>query len=174
MLYTYKDLLSLDLFSRLQDDMRYWEYNNFSNNKDVTFWGAGDQDRSLLIFREAQTIVKLKIQKDIPYRINSERIWLNCSTPNTQGSMFHTDFPHDNFMTFVLYTSPKWDVQWGGETVVYDSNGEYHYVPYIPNSGCMFPSNWEHYGASPNAHSKSIRTSMAFTYEVCYNKPIAR
>ncbi len=177
MLFRYDNLLPVDLFLAVQDDLQYWKFSNFSNGDSIDsygyFWGDGSRSKDLLIFKKAQSIIKYKIMRDIKYHIKSHGVHLNCSTPNSMGSSFHTDFADDNYMTFVLYTAPTWNAQWGGETVVCKPDGKYEYIPYRPNSGCIFPSKWEHYGASPNAFCKTIRTSLAFTYEVCYNKPVA-
>ena len=52
-------------------------------------------------------------------------------------------------------------------------DGSYHYTPYTPNAGVLFPSHWEHYGASPNNHCPELRKTIGFKFKVCYNKPIA-
>jgi len=166
------DVLSFELFNSLQDDLRFWELSNYSYTKDASqFLGRVGADE--LIFREAQTIVKYKIQKNFKHHLHSVRVHLNAAFPNTAGSVFHADSVDDDQITFVLYTNSNWNTQWGGETVISTPDG-YKYVPYIPNTGCFFPSHWQHYGASPNAHAKIMRTSVAFTYKVCYNYPIPR
>ena len=43
---------------------------------------------------------------------------------------------------------------------------EYFYTPYIPNTGTLIPSNWHHYGQSPNMSTNNLRTTIAFSYMV--------
>ena len=67
--------------------------------------------------------------------------------------------------TFVLFTEENWNTQWGGEFVTQDPvSKEYKYVSYIPNNGTLVPSNWLHYGKSPNSYTDQLRTSVAFSY----------
>lgn len=171
-----KNVLPAHLFASIQDDLRYWEnvnksYKNTDNDAADKFLGRTKPDE--LVFREAQTIIKYKLQRNFEYHLQSDRVMLNAAFPNTRGSVFHRDDNEECYLTFVLFSNLKWNTQWGGETVMYDGES-YKYVPYIPNSGCLFPSHWEHYGASPNAHASSLRTSIAFMYKVCYNNPIKR
>ncbi len=165
-----KEVLPLDLFHRLQDDLQYWELSNYSYGDSPGFLGRKNPDE--LIFKEAQTIVKLKIQKYIPYHLKPVRVHLNAAFSNQKASIFHTDFDVNGMITFVLYTALHWNTQWGGETVIFTPENEYEYVPYMPNNGCFFPSHWEHFGASPNSHTECMRTSVAFGYKICYNHPI--
>lgn len=169
-----ENVLPGNLFVSIQDDLKYWEninksYKNSDNDTSDTFLGRENIDE--LVFREAQTIIKYKLQKHFEYHLESDRVMLNAAFPNTKGSAFHRDDTEECYLTFVLYSNLNWNTQWGGETIMY--NGEsYEYVPYIPNTGCAFPAHWEHYGASPNAHTSSLRTSIAFMFKVCYNNPI--
>ena len=167
-----ENVLRGDLFLALQDDLRYWENSNYSyEDNSPTFLGRINPDE--LVFKQAQTVIKYKIQKHFDYHLVSERVHLNAAFPNQRGSVFHIDNDTEDHITFVLYTNTTWNTQWGGETVVCSRlDGKYHYSPYLPNHGCFFPSHWEHYGASPNAHTDMMRTSVAFIYKVCYNCPI--
>ena len=82
-----------------------------------------------------------------------------------QTQKFHIDFQTNDVWTFVLFTEENWNTQWGGEFVCFDGiNKEYKYTPYVPNTGALIPSNWEHYGASPNECTGNLRTTMAFSY----------
>ena len=82
-----------------------------------------------------------------------------------QTCKFHVDFDEDDIWTFVLFTEKNWNTQWGGEFITLDpDNQEYKYTPYIPNSGALVPSNWEHYGAAPNDTTDKLRTTVAFSY----------
>ena len=164
-----RDALPTQLFMSMQEDLRFWEMSNGSGGDCPKF--LGNTDVTPLIFKEAQTIVKYKLQKHFDHHLESIRVHLNAAFPNQAASQFHKDNLADEYLTFVLYTSPSWNVQWGGETVMFDGE-TYKYSPYIPNTGCLFPSKWDHYGASPNAHTAHLRTSIAFVYKVCYNHPI--
>ena len=136
------NVLPDDLFLNMWDDLRYWEASNYSwgePGETPVFLGRKGADE--LIFKEAQTITKMKLQKHFEYHLESQRVHLNAACPMQHGSVFHRDFMEPEMLTFVLYTNPSWDAQWGGETVMRDHQGEMHYCPYIPNTGVLFPSN---------------------------------
>ena len=160
------DVLPASLYLTLQDDLRWWECKNHSRTYDPLFWGR--EQANELIFYDVQTYVKFKIKKHLQLDLIGEKVHLNAATSGQKGSVFHTDSCYEDRLTFVLYTAMYWNTQWGGETVISTPDG-YKYVPYIPNRGCLFPSHWEHYGASPNANCDDVRTSVAFTFKVCYN-----
>ena len=78
---------------------------------------------------------------------------------------FHKDFLQPWVWTFVLFTNLEWNQEWGGEFVCYNTNtNKYNHVPYIPNRGVLVPSNWDHYGSSPNALTDNLRTTIGFSY----------
>ena len=94
------------------------------------------------------------------YRINTNIQFFGME------SSFHTDNPdkEKNYWTFVYFVGPNWDVPCAGEFCVYTGGLNYHYVPYIPNTGVLFPAHLEHMGHSPNRLSNKPRLSIAFTY----------
>ena len=84
------NVLSAELFTNLQEDLRFWELSNYSYTQEASqFLGRVGADE--LIFREAQTIVKYKIQKNFEHHLQPVRVHLNAAFPNTAGSVFHTD-----------------------------------------------------------------------------------
>ena len=171
----YNQVLPMSMFNQLSDELRYWELRNYSNDKSERFWGIKERDVNYSVLMNVQSYIKLKIQRDLGYKItNFVSYHINAMTANQRGSKFHKDFrTHDNRYTFVLYTSDDWNTQWGGETVIYNEElCDYEYSPYLPNCGVVFPSHWDHYGAAPNSYATKLRTTVAFRYEVCYNSPI--
>ena len=164
------DVLPLNYFWSLHDDLNEWTYANtsaFSINK-VTgsfkerTWGKSC--RNNLIHFECSSYVKMKIKKHIREDLKLIKIHFNAQT-SFQETAFHTDFDEDLVWTFILFSEPEWSTEWGGEFVVFNPNTEqYCYFPYHPNSGVLIPSNWDHKGTSPNSLTNSLRTTVAFTY----------
>ena len=168
----FENVLPYWLFRSLQDEYYFngWIFNNVSNvpeeysGSQRKSWSMNHQPNNQLIFYEIATHVKYKIKKKIQKDISFIRAHTNGYVYGQTGG-FHKDFVIDNVWTFVLFTSPNWDTQWGGEFVCYDrENDEYHYVPYIPNSGALIPSNWENYGSAPNELANSLRTTLALSF----------
>ncbi len=162
----FKDVIPSHVFVSLHDELlNEWTLANTSDSKygdDSLSWGLRYKNDRIIMY-QAASIVKLKCQKIIREHIRLCKIHVNGQTFGQKGG-FHTDFDDPWFWTFVLFTSPEWNTQWSGEFVCQDPSGEYHYVPYIPNNGVLIPSNWPHYGCSPNAFTDKLRTSVAFSY----------
>lgn len=168
-----RDALPLRMFAAIQDDLEYFRMENVSNNQtDKPFWGIGQEYCTSPQFIAIGYHLKLKIQKAIKASLSLDRIRVNCTTGAMEGGSFHVDCKNDTHISAILFASPNWNVQWGGETVVYDGS-EYHYGTFIPNSCYVFPSHWDHYGSSPNVRANETRVTLAYRYEVCYNYPIA-
>ena len=163
-----KKVLPDSLFLSIRDEFKYtgWRLTNYSNGKDSNervSWRLNEPNNKLL-FQKCGSIIKLKLQKHLRQNLNLIRVHSNGSTFG-QSTRFHIDFKNNDIWTFILFTEIDWNTQWGGEFVVYDPIcQEYRYVPYIPNSGALIPSNWEHYGAAPNETTDNLRTTLAFSY----------
>ena len=138
-----------------------YSYNNTGEGENL-FWSTSEKN-SLHLF-DASIIVKLKILKYLKKDIRLVRIMTNGQTRG-QVSRFHPDYYPNCYYTFILFSSLEWNSNWGGEFVCLNPNTkEYKYVPYIPNTGCLIPSNWEHMGSSPNSSTDKMRQSIAFSF----------
>ena len=160
----------LDLHQTLKND---WSCSNTSYSGGAQSWGK--ICRNDLINFSVGSYIKLKLMKVLKKDLRLIKVQINGQTP-FQESQFHIDFSESKVWTFVLFTEPEWNVEWGGEFVVQDSAGKYHYTPYIPNTGVLIPSNWTHKGQSPNSQCPGMRTTVAFSYcasdiidIMCYN-----
>ena len=164
-----KKVLPDSKFYSLRDEFGHtgWKLENYSygNGKsgDKVAWMLNESNNKLIMY-ECASIIKLKIQKYLKQDLILIKVHSNGATFG-QTSKFHIDFDPDNIWTFILFTEENWNTQWGGEFVSFDRiNNEYKYTPYMPNSGALIPSNWEHYGAAPNDCTGNLRTTMAFSY----------
>lgn len=160
----FKEVVSPILFASLKDDLTdSWVLINESYSGDSITWGL-NCTHDKMSFLQASAIIKLKILKHIKEKIQLVKIHANGQTSN-QKAAFHVDFAHKNVWSFILFTEWNWNTQWGGEFIAQNpETREYHYTPYIPNSGVLIPSHWQHYGASPNAYTDQLRTTLAFSY----------
>jgi hypothetical protein len=165
-----KDVLPIELLVELHLEFsESWGLTNSSYGDDLNsktsknlFWSTAEKN-SLHLF-DASTVVKLKILRYIKKDIRLIRIMINGQTRG-QVSKFHPDYFLDCYYTFILFSSLEWNSNWGGEFVCLDpKTNEYKYVPYVPNTGCLIPSNWEHMGSSPNASTDKMRQSIAFSF----------
>ncbi len=159
---TIKDVLPVPLFLELREEMREWDLTNAPNPGNPPFLRLWDLTN--LLYFQASTVVKLKVQRLLKTDLRLVKIHTNGQFAG-QESAFHTDFPMEKVWTFVLFTEKNWVTSWGGEFVCFNpGTREYEYCPYIPNSGVLIPSNWEHFGSAPNSSTREMRTSVAFSY----------
>lgn len=158
-----KNVLPKKCFETLWEEIEEnWSFINQSIKDGPVFWGKRYNNDLTSIY--ASTIVKLKIQKLLKRKLNLIRIQHNAQT-GLQETNFHVDATVDNVWTFVLFTSPYWNTNWGGEFVLLNNEKrDFDYVRYFPNNGVLFPSYWEHKGNSPQKLSAGIRTTVAFQF----------
>lgn len=159
----FKKVLSEANFASLWEEIEEnWSFINQSIKDGPVFWGKRYNNDLTSIY--ASSIIKLKIQKVLKRRLNLIRIQHNAQT-NFQETNFHVDATADNIWTFVLFSSPYWNTNWGGELVLLnDDKQDFDYVRYFPNNGVLFPSYWEHKAHCPITSSAGIRTTVAFQF----------
>ena len=139
-----------------------WSLINQSVEDGPIFWGKRYNNDLTSIY--ASSIVKLKIQKVLKRKLSLIRIQHNAQT-QFQETNFHMDATEEKIWTFVLFTSPHWNTNWGGEFAILNEQKEdFNYVRYFPNNGVLFPSYWEHRGNSPTASCEGLRTTVAFQF----------
>ena len=145
--------------SRGDAPVRAWlETKNVHNNGDGDIIGYNNQ-----LIRIA-TDIQYKLQRlliDKPlklYRINTNIQYFGME------SSFHLDSSKDGGWSFVYFIGPEWDTLWGGEFCVRTGQTDYQYVPYIPNTGVLFPASLLHMGIAPNRLCNQPRCSIAFVY----------
>ena len=165
------NILPLSKFYAMRDEFRYmrWSLDNSSYTNDGHLswgWTKTIARANILSMYDAAGIIKLKIQKYLKTNLTFIRSHVNGQTSG-QCSQFHIDFIEPGTYTVVVFTEDKWNTQWGGEFVFFDKDKkEYKYTTYIPNRGVLIPANCDHMGASPNAHTDKLRTTIAFSYSV--------
>jgi hypothetical protein len=130
---------------------------------------------SSLCCYDAAITIKYKLKREIKKDLELVRLHSNGQT-RCQLADFHKDFTYDGStsgaapldrLTFILFTEPSWNTEWGGEFVAQNpETGKYYYTTYLPNNGVVVPSHWEHRGCSPNGHTDRLRTTLAFSYRI--------
>lgn len=157
--------LPVKLFNTLVSEYDLnWNFGvqSISNKNAPKFWRK--EETNNLLFFECASYLNLKIQKFLKKRLQLIRINCNAQTSFLSGE-FHIDFEDEDFWTVVLFTSPFWNTNWGGELIVRNQETKnYSYVPYFPNRAALIPANWPHRAESPNSLTNELRTSIAFSY----------
>lgn len=102
-----------------------------------------------------------QIEKRIGKGFSINRVYANGQTFGLDGE-FHTDDDNENAYTFLYYPNKEWDLAWGGETIIIDSEDNPNVVYPAPNLGIMFPSNWLHVGRGPSKQFSGLRITIAY------------
>lgn len=152
-----------DRKSPYMSSLATWTYNNASYGKgDPVSWQH--PLRTDLIFTKCATTIRLKMMKHLKRDLKLCKIHANGQTAG-QNTLFHKDWEEHNVWTFIYFNQPYWNIEWGGEFVCQTPDDEYHFTPYVPNTGVFIPSNWLHKGQPPNSLiGNEIRTTIAFTF----------
>lgn len=81
-----------------------------------------------------------------------------------QDGDIHTDWPRaEESITGVVYTTTKWEPQFGGETLIYNADEKYaDTVLYETSKLITFDSSLPHIGKGPQRRCGDIRTIIAF------------
>lgn len=163
----FKNVLPSTLYYDLARELNYgWNINNASEKGDIVrCWGKTEHDFDCAnqIYK-ASTTIQLLVKKVLKTHLFLDRLHVNGQTCG-QPSLFHEDGTEEGYYTFVLFTAPRWNTNWGGEFVVFNPfTNEYEYVPYIPNSGVLIDSRWSHKGSHPDNITYDLRTSIAFMF----------
>jgi len=91
-------------------------------------------------------------------------IMVRCmASSNTFGldGDIHTDWPNLNeSITGILYTDKEWEQNWGGETILYDTQTVAS--QYEPRKLIVFDSSIPHIGKGPQRRCKEMRSIIAF------------
>jgi len=165
-----KDVLSVQDFITLHDEFKYtgWNLNNkaYTDGKkedDRLGWQSNQRLNNLHVFK-CGSIIKLKLKKILKQDLILIRCHSNGQTTG-QTSKFHIDYNADNIWTVILFLCKDWNTEYGGEFTVHNHHtNEYKYVPYIPNTAALIPSNWYHKGSDPNVTCDKLRMTAAFSY----------
>ena len=178
-MYRVLDVLSSDDFRNINDEFDF-AYNHIMlkwgdgtdndhlrmglRKPDYTkeVYGTGDSLSDNFVFINLGTRLKMVAEHLLKKKLKFVRVNTNIQFGG-QDSNFHKDGP-PNTWTFLLFTQMEWDVEWGGEFVCC-MNRDYHYIPYLPNTGCLFHSYNDHKGCPPTTQCTSYRTSIAFTFD---------
>ena len=91
------------------------------------------------------------------------RCYANRHTYGTEGYI-HTDTTREGDLTCVIYMDPKWDVNWGGETVVYNADRTEIIKSVIPQYGraFAFSGNQPHCAKPLSRVCPTVRTTLMF------------
>ena len=146
-----------------------WDLSNSSKMSGSPFWG--NTTANLLPLQNVWVNYSFKVRKHLQCPLRLYRVHLNGQTMG-QLSQFHQDLADERTWTCLVFTQFNWNQEWGGEFVLFDPHKrQYRYAPYIPNTGVVFPANWDHKGNPPLCTEAPLRTSVAFTvYDTDYHK----
>lgn len=147
-----------------------WEYGHASNPK-IPFphwskplcrddeWSNGlDISHTLEEpFKSAWEYLK---EKHFPNR-RLLRCYSNAHTHGIDGYP-HVDSYRKDAKTIVIYVNKIWDIDWGGETIVYEKDMTAYVAAPVYNTAAVFKSNRLHKGTAPSRNCPKLRITLMF------------
>ena len=159
-----------------------WSYTGGSLKNPI--WHADNLEQDKFFSDHVKELILNKLNL-----VNSKciRIYANGQTGGMNGDP-HID---DGHLTFLYFTNPTWNVDWGGHLAflnilgkMYDGDEygnasqswhDWDYIPsgedeiekvitYKPNRGVFFPSNIVHYAMAPHTFFQGMRISLAYKF----------
>lgn len=101
------------------------------------------------------------VEEVIPEDYKLIRIMISGNTFGQDGDI-HTDWPIlDQSITGVLYLNLQWKDEWGGETVVYGSEGEIEISKFETGKLIVFDGANKHIGKGPQRECGELRSIVA-------------
>ena len=121
---TYNDILPEDIFQSISTYFMEgdWKLTNKSYDSDSAKLSWELKGPIEIICFEVATYIKLVIKKYIGKDIHLRSMHTNGQTFG-QGSELHRDRDDIGYYSCILFTTPHWDLQWGGEFVCKDYKG---------------------------------------------------
>jgi hypothetical protein len=99
-----------------------------------------------------------------------ERAYINLGIPS-DAHRLHDDMSEEGYMTLLYYMNPFWMMDWGGETIFLDSNGEIGYTsPFVSGRVLVFDSSILHAARVQTCESNAYRFTFAAKYSKKQNK----
>ena len=109
--------------------------------------------------------VKELVQKLLDLYPNKKifRVMIAGNTYGQDGDI-HYDHMNPDHITCVVYLNEEWNQDWGGETLVYESNKIETVLP-KPGTAVIFNSRFLHVGKAPNRNCGKLRSILAI--QIC-------
>ena len=136
-----------------------WAYTGFSVDINRRFW-TYKLDNNVFFSNYFKQIIEQTTKK----KFNLLRVYANGQTFGQCGSI-HIDDNDPSCYTFLYYSNPIWEKDWGGSTFFYSGDDQVS-NSFLPNSGILFQSCIPHIGMEPSSLFKDLRITIAFKLEL--------
>jgi Rps23 Pro-64 3,4-dihydroxylase Tpa1-like proline 4-hydroxylase len=146
-----------------------WEFIGFSHDvQSRIFWKKDFWGDKLGKCQPIESTLRQKIESLFNIKIETTALYMNGQAHGQCGS-FHTDVgleDEGDFLTILYYPQEFWTPEWGGFTVILDSDKNPHIIYPKPNSVVIFNSKFGHVGLEPTIHCNTQRVSLAHKIKI--------
>ena len=163
-----------DLEIFLNNSSWEWGYKsaNYMFSRSIPHWsiifgGVNFQSEDYYDCEEELNDVIKNIWNILKVKYFKEDILVRCYANGiTKGidQKIHTDDYHLDSKTCIVYANKEWNVDWGGETIIWDKNKRQIINSYLPkhNSILVIPANC-HHGVRPiSSYCDDLRITLMF------------
>lgn len=110
------------------------------------------------------THARNEILEHLGYSTVLSHVYINCYDTHTSCAS-HID-AHFKSLTFLYYANTKWDIDWGGETLFYDSHKNIAFASALrPNRAIVFDARILHMAKVPSVRSQCNKFSISYKGE---------
>ncbi len=141
-------LNTIRTWSRDLEEQTKWSYSGWTGEPGEPYrhWAYVTNDEPAGILREIWTAASAGLEAD-GFRLKPHRTLLNLFA-HGDSSWLHRDSEKASDWTVILYMNERWDINWGGDTVLIEDNEILHSCAPTPGKMFLFKSNLLH-GARP-------------------------
>lgn len=171
-IYTFNDILPINLFYQGFDEFNPWNNNwfykqeSFVDENHPIRMGIAKCSETLLgqslPLINIGTYVKLIAECILKLKLTLVRVNTNIQFFG-QESSYHIDGNEKDY-TFLIFLNDMWNAEWGGDFVVQQDTTEYMGFTPFPNMGILFRADFYHKGNAPNRLCSMPRISVAYTF----------
>ncbi|MDM7860067.1 2OG-Fe(II) oxygenase [Alteromonas sp. ASW11-36] len=168
-IYVFDDVCGTDEINNLYNGLTNSAYRKNEvarpDTQDYKHWAVNLSEQQILALPLYANLMNA-VEQATGKRYKAYRGYCNHSA---YGDMLftHTDcLPQNDEMTALVYVCPKWDIEWGGETLFFNRDDDCAYAC-TPKPGrvVVFNGAIKHVGRPPNRICYAPRYTLAFKLE---------
>jgi hypothetical protein len=110
-----------------------------------------------------------------PFEFKIRDVFVNGQTYGIENAL-HTDNPRDEegWYTVLIYLNPEWHIDYGGETMFYNSARTDVTYAVVPKPGriVFFDARHPHWARPPTRNTQDLRVTMAFHLTRVADSPV--
>lgn len=158
---------TIKAWSKTVDEEAKWSYSGWTGEakEPLRHWAYIPDHGATGIFGEVWTAIDFGLRQD-GFNLRPQRVLANLFG-HGDSSWIHRDSDRLGDWTVIIYLNDHWDINWGGDTVLVESDEILHCCAPTPGKVFLFQSNILH-GARPVSREAPF-PRFGLTYQCASN-----